>query len=298
MSIIYVYNDQGVSAEALEHTIYTLETFAASVINKNNNKKNLKIIIKTINAADIKSGFWQSKATLLIMPGGADILYVKKLNGAGNAAIKNYVENGGAYLGICAGAYYGSAFIEFDAGGSLEVIGARELKFFPGKARGPLLAKYDYKSNSGARAASVNISITNLDIKRAEIIHEKNINLFFNGGPYFENASSFPNVSILGYYNHSPQLKENEGKNQEEFQEFKEEFKANFPAIIYISYGKGKVILSGLHFEYSEELLAKRALSDGFLKSILPVLQYSARERQNLANILLELLLSNYFSHN
>lgn len=47
-----------------------------------------------------------------------------------------YVEGGGSYLGLCAGAYYGCSSVEFEPGSSMEVSGDRELAFFPGAAIG------------------------------------------------------------------------------------------------------------------------------------------------------------------
>lgn len=47
-----------------------------------------------------------------------------------------YVQSGGSYLGLCAGAYYASSQVEFEPGSTLEVVGDRELDFFPGTARG------------------------------------------------------------------------------------------------------------------------------------------------------------------
>ena len=46
---------------------------------------------------------------------------------------QEFVENGGSYLGICAGAYFACDYIEFDKNGPLEVVGPRDLKFYPGK---------------------------------------------------------------------------------------------------------------------------------------------------------------------
>ena len=48
----------------------------------------------------------------------------------------DYVKSGGSYLGLCAGAYYGCARVVFEPGTPLEVVGGRELQFFPGTARG------------------------------------------------------------------------------------------------------------------------------------------------------------------
>jgi glutamine amidotransferase-like uncharacterized protein len=47
-----------------------------------------------------------------------------------------FVQGGGSYLGLCAGAYYGCARVVFEPGTPLEVVGDRELAFFPGIARG------------------------------------------------------------------------------------------------------------------------------------------------------------------
>lgn len=66
----------------------------------------------------------------------------KKLNGKGNKQILDFVHSGGTYVGICAGSYYGGAFCEFDRNGPLQVLGSRELGFFPGTVRGPVLARW------------------------------------------------------------------------------------------------------------------------------------------------------------
>ena len=54
----------------------------------------------------------------------------------GNERIREYVSKGGKYLGICAGGYYASSYVEFEKSTTLEVLGDRELSFFPGKAIG------------------------------------------------------------------------------------------------------------------------------------------------------------------
>lgn len=78
-----------------------------------------------------------SDGCLLIMPGGADLPYCKKLNGEGNRKIRHFIEQGGAYLGICAGAYYGCAELDF-TGLDYSVKGSRELALFDGVAKGSL----------------------------------------------------------------------------------------------------------------------------------------------------------------
>lgn len=232
-SIIYVYNDLGVSPNMVRH----------SIISFYNHK-----IIK-LSANDLINTDWYNNASLLVIPGGADLGYVNKLNGIGNNVIKKYVESGGSYLGICAGAYYSSGYVEFDKNGIYEVLGERELKFFPGKSIGPILANYSYSTNSGVRAAQIEVKSTLMRV-------------YYNGGGAFENADYYPEIEIIARY------KEN-----------------NLAAIIKTNYGKGSVILSGVHFEvdpyeinYNDEYLLQikdelqqdNHLREELLKNILP----------------------------
>ena len=87
------------------------------------------------------------------------------------------------------------------------------MKFFLGKAIGPVLAPYDYKSNSGARSAKIHI---NIDDRK----DNDPMSFYFNGGPYFEDMSQ-EGMSVLAWY---------------EFDSKK------LPAILYIKYGQ--VIMS------------------------------------------------------
>lgn len=239
---IYVYDDAGASQESVKQTFHTLKETVSS-----------QYSIKLINAEEVLKSRWTNDAALFVMPGGAATPYAKKLNGAGNAIIKQYVKNGGHYLGICAGAYYGSQSTEFDKGGALEVLHKDELAFFPGKAIGPVLAKYNYQNNSGARAALIKLK-------------QNVINLYFNGGPYFQNAKQYPNVAVLGFYQINHQL---------------------LPAILKINYGKGTVILSGVHFEYSTKLLDR---NDPDIAPLLSSLNQSETARSAFSKQIIELM--------
>ncbi len=241
--MIYIYKGIGTSEESIRHTVDALkkENFAS----------------KTIDDTELLEGVWTKDAKLFIMPGGADVPYVKKLNGKGNQIIRTFVENGGSYLGLCAGAYYGSGYVEFDLGGKLEVVGKRELSFFPGKSIGPLLAPYDYNSKSGSRAAK---------IKWNGLDHP--FSVYFSGGSYFEQPDQHSNIEVLATY-----MLDNK----------------TLPAIIQIKFKKGKVVLSGVHFEYNPELLDAH---DAHLKEIIPVLRKTDKERQNLVQSVLSYLMN------
>lgn len=240
--IVYIYEDDGVSKISLSQTVCTLKEVLPN-----------KYHVCRISAEYIINANWTQDATLLVMPGGADVPYTKKLNGKGNIRIKNYVDNGGSYLGICAGAYYGSSYIEFDKGTNLEVSGKRELAFFGGSTIGPILAKYDYKSNSGTRAAKIKL----------ELEQVKEANIYYNGGGYFKDATKYKDVVVLGYYEN------------------------HLPAVIHILFGKGNVVLSGVHFEYNPFLLN---IEDPYLQKIALNLKYSNTMRIKLVEAILKRL--------
>jgi glutamine amidotransferase-like uncharacterized protein len=238
---VYVYQDEGVSEESLNQTILTFQKLIK------------KYAVVTISAKQVKEGGWSKNAILFVMPGGSDLPYVKKLNGKGNEVIKQYVTNGGSFLGICAGSYYGSSYVEFDKNGPLEVLGNRELGFFGGNAIGPILAPYDYKTQSGSRAATIYTTLPNVT---------KTI-VFYNGGGFFENAEQYPNAKVIGTYDN------------------------NLPAIILINYGKGKVLLSGVHFEYDPFLLNSK---DQHIQKIIEPLREGNESREVLFKNLMGVL--------
>jgi len=249
-SVIYLYNGPGTSEESVLHTEFTIRTLVDQ-----------KYKITKIGPVEVARGEWVQNAAMFIIPGGADIPYSKHLKLGGNQQIKSYVEKGGAFLGFCAGAYYGSAKVEFALHTPLEVVGLRELSFFPGKAIGPTLADYDYKSASGARAAEIR-----WDSLTGSIPKNKNFLVYYNGGGHFENVSLYKNVTTLAWYGSSSK---------------------NKAAIVEVSVGKGKVILSGVHCEYSPYLLNKK---DPFLAPIQKKLLSKEKERTVLMTHLLERL--------
>ena len=103
------------------------------------------VAVQQVDAATLLEGHWTEHALLLVMPGGADLPFCKHLNGEGNRIIRQgvrvvvapwqhslaagsasqltahrlslkraWVEAGGCYLGLCAGAYYACARVEFE----------------------------------------------------------------------------------------------------------------------------------------------------------------------------------------
>ncbi len=244
-SILYIYNGPGVVEESFSHTHRALQNSLGNIF-----------YIKPLSTQELIEGSWRHNAKLIAMPGGRDLPYVKYLAGKGNQQIKDFVACGGVYLGICAGSYYGSSYVEFDKGGPLEVVGDRELSFFEGKAIGPYLAPFDYHSNAGVRAAAISTPYS-------EILH-----LYFNGGAYFENAALYSNVAVLANYDTTPEKQ---------------------AAIIEITYGKGKALLSGVHFEYDPNFLSNQ---DPYIQKELPQLLASNTKRLAFTDALLQRIAS------
>lgn len=166
---------------------------------------------------------WHKKTRLLIFPGGRDIPYHQALQGNKNQSIIDFVQNGGSFLGICAGGYFGSAAIEFERDGPLEVLGSRELKFFPGIARGPAYGpgKFSYRNQCGAQIAKLIVDSVSISSTSAA---------YYNGGCAFVDAEAYERVSILARYS---------------------DIQDQPAAIVKCKVGDGQVVLSGVHPEYS-----------------------------------------------
>jgi glutamine amidotransferase-like uncharacterized protein len=166
------------------------------------------------DAAAIIAGILDPMVKMFVMPGGADLYYCEKLNGAGNRAIRNFVENGGSYFGICAGAYYACDSIEWAKGSEHQITGARELKFYSGMAAGPVKEFVSNLEKPSIRAVSVAG-----DAGTATVCYE--------GGPVFAEPAA-ETEKVLARYN---------------------TVLGEPPAIIETQIGKGRVILASPHIE-------------------------------------------------
>lgn len=161
-------------------------------------------------------------ADIFVMPGGADLPYCKKLNGAGNENIRAFVEDGGTYLGVCAGAYYACSSLEYHKGRPDEISGKRELALIDAVAYGSLselAPHYDLTLQSAAIANMIGEDGTAAQA-------------FYHGGCAFRLKD--PETEIIARYADLP---------------------GTPPAIIAKDVGEGRVILSGVHFEiYPDKL--------------------------------------------
>ena len=215
---IVVYYDKGTSEKSRNRLTKSL---------RKNCSKDVKV--RQIYANEIvNSDAWHKDTLLFAMPGGADLPYCKKLNGKGNASIRKFVETGGTYLGICAGAYYGAQSIRFNPDTKDAIIEERELSFFQGCASGSIYELAEpYKKHCLKCAKVVKIALKQYEqCDNSEIYH-----ILYWGGPKFEANNNEGDFEVIARYLDLP--------------------RPNNIAVTKIRVGKGIAILCGLHPEYT-----------------------------------------------
>ena len=215
---ILIYKDNGVSIPSYLSTQWML--------------MGLPYSITSINAEQLTHSDWEHNTAAIFFPGGRDIPYHDALQGKANERIRQFVENGGHYYGICAGAYYGSKTIEFEKGLPNEVLASRELQFFEGKAIGTIFGPFSYGSECGACKTEITLG-------------NESHSIYYNGGCYFEIEPNQTGVEVVGSYK--------EHHNQ--------------AAIIQCEVGKGQATLSGVHYEFPSK--EYRQLINRLLKHLL-----------------------------
>ena len=159
--------------------------------------------------------------------------YCRTLNGEGNRRIRRYVENGGVYIGFCAGGYYGSKRCEFEVGNKvLEVVGARELAFFPGIDRGCAFPGFVYHSEKGAKAVELRVNKSILSTGTVPNVFRS----YYNGGGVFVDASNFADqgIEVLAEYTENLAVDSGNGK----------------AAVVHCKVGEGAALLTGPHPEF------------------------------------------------
>lgn len=194
----------------------------------------LDVKIETTDAKGIvNENSLNENVLAFFMPGGRATPYIEKLKVQGNQKIAAYVQNGGVYFGICAGAYYAGrkVFFETDVK-ELCIIQECGLNLIDADAVGTL-----YKE--------LNISPYTMDFNSISPVEvrwlkdKERHTASYHGGPYFKPAPNSA-MQVLAEY-------ELNGKT--------------LPAVVMQQHGQGVAIASGLHIEDSGKSL-RRILFD------------------------------------
>ena len=170
--------------------------------------------VTLLMAEDIRAGKLD-ELDLLVIPGGSSELQVKALGDEGKKKVQDFVRNGGAYVGICAGFH-----CTLDRKERLQIM------------------PYKYMKGAGGSAAKLAMDLSE---KGGKILGVKpgRYNVRYSLGPISQPASwDKGHAETLGVYKSTVSPKGRPGGNF-----------FNAPAIIYGNYGKGKVIATSFHPE-------------------------------------------------
>ncbi|KAF4553669.1 Biotin-protein ligase-like protein [Elsinoe fawcettii] len=228
---VLVYSGTGATVESVKHCVWSLRRLLSP---------NYAVI--PISGDAILKEPWTASCALLVMPGGADLGYCRVLNGDGNRRISDYVNKGGSYLGLCAGGYYASSRCEFEEGKKgMEVVGDRELAFYPGVCRGLAFPGFVYHSELGTRASELRVNREPLLTAGGAV--PTIFRAYYNGGGVFVDAEKYADrgVEILAEYTEKIQVASGERQ----------------AAVVYCKIGDGKSILTSPHPEFAAANLSK-----------------------------------------
>ncbi len=187
---------------------------------------------ETVSAKDIRQGKLAG-FDLLVVPGGKSSEFSKELHAAGKKAIRDFVESGGGYFGVCAGAFLAAA--NTDGGLSLANVGVKTgQRFVPGVG-----------TVSAAVRGGGDVSIALTGEGKALLPgwpEEQTVR--YTGGPVFSDACRRdlnPYVVLADF-------------TSETFMyEFQKGEMIGTPAVILTQYGNGRVLLSSGHPEFDPE---------------------------------------------
>ncbi|KAL8702090.1 MAG: hypothetical protein Q9224_000174 [Gallowayella concinna] len=235
---VLVYSDNGSTVESVRHCLYSLRRLLSP---------NYAVI--TVSGNAIIKEPWTASCALLVFPGGADLGYCRILNGQGNRRISQYVERGGRYLGLCAGGYYGSKRCEFEVGNkSMEVVGNRELAFFPGTCRGCAFSGFVYHSEEGTRAPQLRTSKAALSNRSVPDVFRS----YYNGGGVFVDAPKFESHGVEVLANFTEELDVDAGEGS--------------ASVVYCKVGDGAALLTSTHPEFAAVNLDPQVRLPGYEK--------------------------------
>jgi len=174
-----------------------------------------------IDGAAIKAGeLANNEYDIIYMPGGMANFYTVGLGNKGINNLRNFVKNGGGYIGICAGAYFASDSIIWEG-----VKYDYTLDLFDGIAYGSIEEITPWDNHALTR-------ITLTSDNTFEGFQQAQYQTLYYGGPAF--------------YPH-------DNANVNSFATWDEYNNTN--AIIYFNYEEGRVFLAGPHLEIEENSL-------------------------------------------
>lgn len=216
---VALYDDKGTGGKA------AAEATAASIPGS---------LVWRVGAEDIRDGAL-SGFDLVIFPGGSGSAIAKALGEKGRQQVKRFVENGGGYTGICAGAYLSASNYEWSLAFSNQRTFA-EMHEIPGEGQKSMWYRGD--------SSTVTMELSDAG-KKIFGDHAGELPVIYHNGPII------------------PPLKDGEKPTYEVLAWFRSEVSkyepqkgtmTNTPAMISTTYGKGRVLVISPHPEANKAL--------------------------------------------
>jgi biotin--protein ligase len=143
----------------------------------------------------------------------------------------------------------------------MEVVGDRELAFFPGICRGLAFSGFEYQSEAGTKAAALQVVKETLASGGGAV--PERLRVYYNGGGVFADADTFKDRGVEVVARYTDKLDVDGGD----------------AALVYCKVGEGGALLSGPHPEYVILLLSILFLLDTDHQKIL---RYQSQPRRTL----------------
>ncbi|MCK4358520.1 MAG: hypothetical protein KAW92_07220 [Candidatus Cloacimonetes bacterium] len=201
---IALYSDQGADEDCIKATMNMFKWMGYTVV-----------LVK----ADLINNEGLENFNILCVPGGSMYQYAQDISLEGKEKILDFIRNGGAYIGICGGAYFTGENV-FWQGNQLPMV---PLGIFQGTTIGPI---DDIAPYPECTMCKVNIVDSTHYITKTE---QDTTWICYCYGPFFDPDSS-ANIDILGRYDIGKQ-----------------------PMMAAFDYGSGKVFIIGTHPEFEED---------------------------------------------
>lgn len=270
----YIYSSQSIWDLSVRQTKAMLETALDS--------REIKI---TNTLDDVNS-----ETKLLVIPGGCTILIEEELAKVGAQKVKSYIEGGGRYLGICAGAMLATQNIvpkyriDVDKTNLFnETIDLAKDKdanphswhgLYPGTYTAPHIVKEYTDPNDPKNLCAVDVVFSEEKSLPFKAVHYS--------GPAFFSKPEIPQAKTLLKY--SEGLKLRRVKRIGNDYQFTSDtlYDAQPIAVLSYPYGAGKMVLSGVHMEIDPLTFPTDARDTGFPQVLPEGLLESEPARKNL----------------
>lgn len=187
-----------------------------------------------IDSGDIVDNNILNTIDLIAFPGGYGVAYKKffapSTGDSVRNAIRSFISDGGAFVGICAGAYFAADICAWE-GRDFEYY----LDLFMGDAVGSITDISDYSEVEPMKITPVRMVDSDFSW------NNDTYNIGYLWGPYFSgyNGGDLPEgIDVVGVYDY--EVNGEPGEADEE------------AAMIKFEFGSGRVFLSGVHPEYEE----------------------------------------------